>query len=200
MKYTIEKPAIEYNDGIFSLLMKYLTYSIVGWFVCWLMLVIVLGGVRQGNSKMIDAILDYPLLISALFALIVAIFLIKRSYDKFRFGELVAIEMTEDLDWIKLELINRQNGKTWLVEILHQDGKIVFKKTENELLGKQRIILFFKKGKMVTRLNVELTAWCRNKAIDEIIKKLHQFNTKKTTQFAQLPGAVDFGHFQKHFL
>lgn len=49
MKYTIEKPAIGYKDGIFNLLMKYLTCFIAGWFVCWFVLVIVPGGVRSGN-------------------------------------------------------------------------------------------------------------------------------------------------------
>jgi len=175
VKYSIEIPNSDLNHGKLNIFLKYITYFIIGWFVSWIILLYRSTDNKYTEIKLVDFIFDNPGLFSALISLFVVGFLVNRVYTKFKLGQMISIEILPNSSSLILELVNTFNGNIWKVDIPFNHLKVYIDEKENKLFGKQRIVTFFNNGKEVTKINIELTAWCRHSDIDSIISKLKVF-------------------------
>jgi len=179
MKYEIDKPTPELMDDYFTLALKYLTLSIVGFFVGWIIVTVFAMRIR-GNIPFSAFIISNPGVTSIAIAFGVIYFFGRRTYEKYKLGLLTSIEFDEDKQVVNMELFNTFNGGIRKKEIgfaqLRTNLSISEDKVTGKLYGKQRIIEFYCYNVLINRLNIELTAWCRNEQIDALVNRLEKFS------------------------
>jgi hypothetical protein len=173
MKFDIDQPASELTEGYLTLALKYVTLFIVGWLGGWLFLLFIASGRRNHSPAVADILFDNTEYASIFIAIAVIYFFGQRAYRKYRLGLLTSIDFDEH--FVAIHLTNTLNGKCTPRKINYSDLSVKMQSKEDSFQGKMRIIEIFEKGQIVTRLNVDLTAWCRNPQVDKMISRLIQY-------------------------
>lgn len=170
-EYCIEKPTSD--SGIIVLILKYTTTFIVPWLAGWLFLSFFLSSKSKigGHSENIGTVLG---LLNILIAVIICIFHIIDSLKKYKMG--TPFKFIFDFEHYNLSIrtINTINEKEKEIIIDFNTLRIVEEKKVNLFLGKQRVFNIYNKDKLITILNIDLTAWCRYEQLNELIEKLRQ--------------------------
>ena len=176
MRYEINKPESELTEGYFTLMLKYTTLFIVGWFGGWIFLLII--STRRGNrsSGIGDLFFGNPEYTSIVLALVVIYFFGQRAYKKYKLGLITSIEFEETK--IKLGLLNTINGAHKNKEINIDNVMIEMKTKQDNLFGKQRIFEIYENNILINRLNIELTAWSRHPEIEMLVTNLLEIRSK----------------------
>ena len=176
MKYEINKPESELTEGYFNIVLKYFTLFIIGWIGGWMFLLFVSSSRRGRGAGPANVLFDNPEYTSIAIALALIFFFGQRTFKKYRQGLITSIEFDETK--LKLGLLNTINGS-------HKDKEIDFDKLtismqtkQDNLFGKQRLFEFYENKVFISRLNIEMTAWCRHPEIEILVKNLLDIKDK----------------------
>lgn len=174
MKYEINKPESELTEGYFNIILKYAILFFVFWGGGCFFLFFITNRRRHSGGGLGEKLFQYPELLSVLIAIVVIAFFVQFTLNKIRLGLITSFEIDETNQNLRLTLLNTINGSIRSKEIDFDKLSVAIENREGSLFGKQRIFSIYEKGILISRLNIDLTSWCRHPDIDNIVTKLKE--------------------------
>ena len=167
--FEIEKPISELN--ILTIFIKYIVLGISLFFSSWILVYIFLKPKSLHQQKAIlDFYIENPTDVAIIFAIAVPLYLIYRTWKKYKFGEVWKIEFMDMERKLKVNTINLFNNEEKECLYDYENLNFEINRISDSLFGEQRIINIYNTNKRVHIINIERTAWCRNNSIEKLIK------------------------------
>lgn len=170
MKFEISEPESELTEGYFNLTLKYSILFITSWIGGWFFLLFISSGRRNRRSALTTLLFDNPEYTSILVAVVIVYFIGYQAYTKYKLGLITSINI--DNEFVLLTLLNTVNGKSITRKIEKSNFKVRLTKRDDKFFGEQRFIEIYEKAKLISKLNIDMTAWCRHPEINALITEL----------------------------
>lgn len=168
-RFETDKPVSDTN--LFTLILKYAALLMIAWIGGWMLTLLLLT--QDKNDIADDWVADNGGLISLLIAIVVVLFFIFRGIRKYKFGTPYVFEFDNTDQQLRITVVNTLNDKTKTISIPYKELNISRNFTEDRLFGKQRIYRFYQNNQLATKVNIDMTAWCRLTNLDELIRLLN---------------------------
>lgn len=168
-RFETDKPVSDTN--LFTLILKYAALFMIAWIGGWMLTLLLLT--QDKNDIADDWVADNGGLISLLIAIVVVLLFIYRGIRKYKFGTPFIIEFDNTGQQLRITVVNTLNDKTKAISIPYKELNISRNFTEDRLFGKHRIYHFYQNNQLVTKVNIDMTAWCRLTNLDELIRLLN---------------------------
>lgn len=165
-----DKPTSDTN--YFTLFLKYTALFIITWIASWLFLLFFIA--RKKSEDADNFVFDNGGLISIIIAVGVIIFYIKNASKKYKYGIPFKMTFDDKTSEFTVRVVNTLNDKEKDITIPYT--QLVIKETDKEdkLFGKQRLFDFYKQANLMTKVNIDLTAWCRLENLEGLLVLLRK--------------------------
>lgn len=168
-RFETDKPVSDTN--LFTLILKYSALFMIAWMGGWILTLLLLT--QDKNDIADDWVADNGGLISLLIAIAVVLIFIYRGIRKYKFGTPFIIEFDNTGQQLLITVVNKLNDKTKTISIPFKELNINRNYTEDRLFGKQRIYRFYQNNKLATKVNIDMTAWCRHENLEGLLRLLN---------------------------
>jgi len=168
-RFETDKPVSDTN--LFTIILKYAALFMIAWIGGWILTLLILSKDKYDIAD--DWVADNGGLISLLIAITVVLIFIYRVIRKYKFGSPFVFEFDNARQQLRITVVNTLNDKTKTITIPFNELDISRNFTEDRLFGKQRIYRFYQKNRLVSKVNIDMTAWCRLSNLDELLRLLN---------------------------
>jgi hypothetical protein len=165
-----DKPSSDTN--YFTLFLKYTALFIVTWFAFWLFLLFIIA--RKKSQDADNFVFDNGGLISIIIAVGVIIFYIQNATKKYKYGTPFKMTFDDNASEFTIRVVNTLNDKEKDITIPYTQLIIKEIKKEDKLFGKQRLFDFYQQANLMTKVNIDLTAWCRLENLEDLLLLLRK--------------------------
>ncbi|MBI1837570.1 MAG: hypothetical protein HYR91_09935 [Flavobacteriia bacterium] len=175
MKFRIEEKIHELIDGYFTLIIKYSVVFCLAWML-GILIVYTYPCMVWNGDKYPPALIfvnNYDV-VNWILAIAAILYYSKRKFKHYQLGLIIEMNF-ENNNFIQLEIINTLNGKLHGITLTKEDFKLIKEDKNSSFFGKQSVYHFYRKGKLLTNLNIEMTAWKRHSDVKNMLAKLDSF-------------------------
>lgn len=169
--FSIDKPTSDRNW--FTLLLKYTALFMIIWIAAWFAVFYFIT--KQQEPLIENAVFDNGGWMSAGIAILVVAFLFYRAWSKFRYGAAFAFRFDEAAQVLTIRSVNTMNDREKETTIPYDHLRITELGREDPLFGRQRIFEIRDKNKLISTVNIELTAWIRHPELELLLACLRKF-------------------------
>jgi len=163
--FLTDKPTSDTN--YFTLFLKYTALFIITWIAFWLFLLFIVARKRSEDAD--NFVFDNGGLISIFIAIGVIIFYIRNAINKYKYGTPFKMTFDNAASEFTVRVVNTLNDKE--KDIIIPYTQLVIKEfdKEDKLFGKQRLFDFYQQSNLMTKVNIDMTAWCRLENLDDLL-------------------------------
>ncbi|HNP24468.1 MAG TPA: hypothetical protein PKM63_21320 [Panacibacter sp.] len=165
-----DKPTSDTN--YFNLFLKYTALFIITWIASWLLLLFFIARKESENAD--NFVFDNGGLISIILAVAVIFFYIQNATKKYKYGTPFKMTFDDNVSEFTVRVVNTLNEKEKDITIPYAQLVIKELDKEDKLFGKQRLFSFYQQGSLMTRVNIDLTAWSRLENLEDLLLLLRK--------------------------